>query len=212
MRWWFLAMLFGLAYPAPARTDEPLAADLIHADLPLFGSETENKWPQAFTADDGGFGCTSRVKFGIWKLSPAGRDDDDQWYGVRNYGVFHCWANVASSSEKAALGHVNVQPAFFVLLEISGTSELWALQLGARPGSDYVLLRRSVDKAIIGRFDVLQRDCSKTFRRKRPPLDILSTDYCAINTPQDLKSFARQMAKRPPLGHLVWVEDEKDGG
>jgi hypothetical protein len=211
MRCWILAMMIGLAWPAGAKTDDPLADDAIHADLPLFGTDTKNIWPQHFSSDNGDFGCTSRIKFGAWKLHRTDRDDDDaEWYAVRNYGVFHCFALVASADERAALRHATGRPSFFILLETSGNSELWALQIGARPGSDYLLLRRTADGGIIGAFDVLQRDCPAGFRRKGPPLDIATTSYCAINTPQDLKLLARQMAKRPALGHLVWAEGLKD--
>jgi hypothetical protein len=86
---------------------------------------------------------------------------------------------------------------------------LWALQTGARPGSDYVLLSRKPENGIVKRFDVLQRACPKSLMRKTESIDILLTDYCSVNSRSDLIVFARKMAKLPPLASLVWVEGEK---
>lgn len=184
------------------------AAWIIHADTPLFGSETEDKWPQAFTDQDGGgFGCASRVAFGDWEVRPADPDDEPYWYRISNYGVFHCWANVAEASERAALDHAAYLPSFFIPLGKAGASELWALQTGAVPGSDYLLLARVPEEGVIKGFTLLQRDCTGRAMRKGRPLDIIDTSYCHVATPADLRRMARQMAKRKPLGMLMLAMD-----
>ncbi len=206
MRHWFLSALILLATPAWAEEpEEELPAGMIlHADTPLFGDETEDKWPQAFTSDDGAsFGCASRVAFGDWKMQPSDPEEDPLWYRISNYGVFHCWANVAEAASNKELKHARRLLSFFILLDKSGGSELWALQLGALPGSDYLLFSRDGSDGMVDRFTVLQRDCPEENRREGHGLDILMTAYCHIGSREDLRQTAREMAKRKPVGTLV---------
>ncbi|WP_313335397.1 hypothetical protein [Sphingobium yanoikuyae] len=215
MRYCFLSALMLLAAPAWAEEpDEELPAGMIlHADTPLFGDESEDKWPQAFTSDDAKeFGCTSRVAFGDWQIQPSDPDEDSFWYRISNYGVFHCWANVAQAPSREALAHAVVAPSFFIFLGTQGATELWALQKGAVPGSDYLLLARERGDGIIRRFSLLQRDCTGQALRKGRQLDILNTRYCHVASPADLLAIARRMVKRQPLGILALVPDAKDDG
>lgn len=210
MRWFILAMLIGWFAPAAAQNADTdyRADDLIHADLPLFGSGTEDMWPQHIDTSDGDIGCTSRVAFGTWKLQWENDYRDPDWYRIANYGAFHCFALVSDAPDRKQLARRNTRPSFFILLDKTRDRELWALQLGGRPGSDYVLLSRKPDKGIIKRFDVLQRDCPVSFTRKGTQVEILITSYCAINSPNDLVTLARTMAKRPPLGSLTYIDDD----
>lgn len=216
MRSWVLAGLIGLAAPAAAQVvSEPPAEDLIHSDVPLYTDGTKEMWPQHFFDPDAIGGCTSRVAFGVWRYQDADNDEyDSGWQLFRNYGVMHCWAIFSSSEQREELLKAPAQPGFFVMIGKAGARELWLTQLGARPGSDYVLLSRTPAKGIIKRFEVLQRDCPKSMRRDPPNLDILITRYCAINSRGDLLALARRMVKLPPLGTLTWAADvpeDKDG-
>lgn len=191
---------------ACAKDAPELHDDLIHADIPLFGSG-DTKWPAHFTDGDD-FGCSSRVAFGDWLYQPSD-DDDASWYRITNYGVFHCFAIVRSADERADLAHAPFAYSFFVPLgEATARGkriELWALQQGARPGSDYLLLAREAGgDDIIKRFDVLQRDCPRENVREGPSLDTLLTRYCAINSKAALRALARRMATRPLLATLIW--------
>jgi hypothetical protein len=185
--------------------------DLIHADLPLYNFETENLWPRGFVGADS-FGCVSRVAFGDWVFRRAGvtEDDDAQWYRFRSYGAFHCFAIVASAYERAALEHADGKSSFFILLETINIDrtpvELWAIQIGGRPGSDYLLLSREPADGSVVAFNVLQTQCPARDVRDAGPLDILHTSYCAINSQSELVNLAREMARRPPLGTLALVE------
>ena len=207
-----LAVLLGLAAPAAAQdVTDPPAADLIHADLPLFGDGTEEMWPQHFTEADGDFGCNNRVAFGTWKLHFAGKSEDrfdDRWYRFANYGVFHCFALVSDAEKRHDLKTSTSQPSFFILIARTFDRELWVLQRGARPGSDYILLSRKPDTGVIKQFEVLQRACPDALKRKSAHIDILLTDYCAVNSRGDLIELARKMAKLPPLGSLTYVDED----
>ena len=59
-------------------------------------------------------------------------------------------------------------------------------------------------EAVIDRFEVLQRTCSRSQVRGGASLDILLTRYCAINTKGELIALARRMAKLPALGTLTF--------
>lgn len=195
------------AVPMAARAQEEPAADLLHADLPLFGDETKDKWPRAFTdVGSGDFGCTSRVRFGDWSFRETEYPDDESWFQFSNYGAFHCSANIAEASERASLEAASSRPGFFVLLDGRHDPELWALQIGARPGSDYILLSRPAGEGIVTSFSVLQRDCPAGSRRNGRPIDILTTGYCSIPSLDELLQLARSMAKRAPLGTLTLAE------
>jgi hypothetical protein len=193
--------------------DEEIARDLVHSDLPLFGGG-ENTWPHAFYSEDS-FGCTSRVAFGDWALRDIGAEGSDAvaWYRVLNYGTFHCWAMIGHAYERQDLENVDFRPSFFVLLgttEIEGaTIELWAIQFGARPGSDYLLLTRPQQSGAVEQFSVLQTECRRADVRDAGTLAILLTRYCAINSRADLLRLARHMAQRPARATLSRVEAQQ---
>lgn len=188
---------------------EEVYTDLIHSDVPLFGTGGENIWPRGFVNEDT-FGCTSRVAFGDWRLEHRNGDDPD-WYRFKNYGVMHCWANVGEAYEQSDLESANSRPAFFILLGTVGAGsdlrELWAIQLGARPGSDYMLLSRSPREGLIEEFEVLQTRCSLFDVREGPSLSILLARYCALNSQAEMLGFATEMSRLPPLGKLARLPD-----
>jgi hypothetical protein len=204
-----VALLLQLAAPVyGSDRDAAPADDLLHADLPLFDDETADKWPQSMGGD--AIGCSTRVAFGNWIYRPSSKDEDPLWYGFSNYGAFHCWALVGSANDEAGLATTDRRPSFFVLLSKDPKIELWALQMGASPGSDYLLLSRKPGSGIIRRFDVLQRDCPPSMLRRGRSIDILLTDYCAIDSRTSLIALAKAMSERPPLGHLTLSRDPSE--
>lgn len=211
------ALMFAAALldAPPVRSQEPfdtqIARDLVHSDLPLFDGDA-NMWPRPFYSDDS-FGCVSRVAFGDWALRESGseNDEDAEWYSIQNYGTFHCFALVGKASLREDLEGSEVSPAFFVFLGTTQVAnaemELWTLQIGTRPGSDYVLLARAPAEGAIRAFSVLQTRCPEASIRDAGALEILLTRYCAINTRAGLTRLARRMAHLPPLGTLSVVQD-----
>jgi len=191
----------------PSGDDEP-RQDLVHSDLPLFSSSTDIVWPQSFQ-DSESFGCASRIEFGIWVLR---REDpefgvDASWYLFANYGSIHCYAMVTEASLRDEVEQAPMRLSWFVPLgdvDVNGEArELWVIQIGARPGSDYLLLLRSPsDEGRITSFDMLQTDCPSELVRDAGALGIARTRYCSINDRPTFLAFARNMAKRPRLGIL----------
>jgi hypothetical protein len=207
------AMLVAALLFAPSVNGQSLdemASDLVHSDLPIFGRGGHNEWPQHFSDDDS-FGCTSRVAFGDWVFKEHGAEveDDVQWYRFSNYGIFHCWANTFRADERARLASADSHPSFFAFLgstSVNGSDiELWTVQIGARPGSQYLLLSRDPAERLIEKFNVLQTACPRANVRDAGSLDILLTRYCAVNSRGELIRFARRMAQRLPLGSLTRV-------
>ncbi len=194
-----------------------LADDLVHSDLPIFGRGGDNEWPQHFVSDDS-FGCTSRIDYGDWHFRKSGSKDEDDglWYRFSNYGAIHCWTNTFRAYERSRLDGADFHPSFFVLLgttSVSGSEiELWTVQIGSRPGSDYLLLSRAPAEALITKFNVLQSACPPANVRDVGSLDILLTRYCAINSRSELLGLARRMAQLPPLGTLARLPDKEDQG
>lgn len=195
---------------------DEMAGDILHSDLPIFGRGGDDEWPQHFYAEDS-FGCSSRVAFGDWVLRESGAEveDDVQWYRFSNYGVFHCWANTFRAYERAGLDGADFYPSFFAFLgrtSVDGRDiELWAVQIGARPGSQYLLLSRAPADGLIEQFSVLQTACPRANVRDGGSLDILLTWYCAVNSRTELVRLARRMAQRPALGTLTRVPaDDED--
>jgi len=208
-----LAVALLLAASAHGQALDEVAQDLVHSDLPIFGHGGDNEWPQHFY-DDESFGCTSPVAFGDWAFHERGAqtDEDVQWYRFSNYGVFHCWANTFRASERGGLDAAEAHPSFFVLLgkmSANGADiELWVVQIGAMPGSEYLLLSRDPGEGLVKKFNVLQTECPRGNVRDAGSLDILLTRYCAVNSRSEIERFARRMAQRPPLGTLTLMPDD----
>jgi len=192
-----------------AQDDVELEDILIHSDLPLWGSKSKNVWPQSFV-DDTSFGCASKIKFGDWKYTEG--EEIDSWFRLTNYGVFHCYLMVRKAYDRSNLKAKDWQPTYLIEIDQvkhgQKTLGLSILQLGARPGSDYILLAHDKSDDMVKTYYVLQRACSRKNTRTGPEMDILSTRYCAVNSKRELIRMAKKMAKRPPLGKLVFVTSE----
>lgn len=201
-----LALLF--APFVNGQSQDEMASDLLHSDLPIFGRGGDNEWPRHFYSDDS-FGCISRVAFGDWIFRESGDEDEGDvlWYRFSNYGVFHCWANTYRADERAQLDNADSRPSFFAFLgrtSVNGSDiELWTVQIGAMPGSEYLLLSRDPGEGVIEKFNVLQTECPRANVRDAGSLDILLTRYCAVRSRSELIRLARRMAQRSPLGTLT---------
>lgn len=216
-----IALAFAaLAFPARAEDPDELVAQEIHSSLPLYGFDWDNLWPRSFSEGDA-FGCAGRVRFGDWRFTPAAPDAEGDvfWARFSNYGVFHCAAVIRTEKERAALDAAKWRYGFFVMLgtaRLRGQSwELWALQQGTVPGSDYLLLaREATEPGLVDRFRVLQQRCPRAALREARNLDVWRTRYCAIDSRADLLALARRMLRLPPRGTLARVagaEEETEG-
>lgn len=214
------AMLAATLLVAPSVSGQPLEemeSDLLHSDLPIFRRSGDNQWPQHYQDDDS-FGCMSRVSFGDWAFRKHDSyvEDETFWYRFSNYGAFHCFANIFRADERSQLDGADPRPSIFAFLgstRVDGRDiELWAVQIGVMPGSEYLLLSRIPAEGAIEKFDVLQVACPRAGVRDGGLLDILLTRYCSVDSRSQLIRLARRMAHRPPLGTLTLVptEDEVD--
>ncbi|XUU61950.1 hypothetical protein ACRAQ6_06715 [Erythrobacter sp. HA6-11] len=144
-----------------------------------------------------------------WNEHPAA----GYWIKYGFAGGIHCFGVVRLAQGEHELEGAETQPVSFVPIGstmIEGReTELWVMQVGGRPGSEYTLLAKDSAQTDWTAFSVLQSECPRHFVRDAGPIDIMRTDYCAINSQQDLLRLAKSMAKRPPLGTLTLVPDEK---
>ena len=209
-------VLIGAASPPESSSDDEVFSELVHSDLPLFDDKTEQMWPQSFYDGDS-IGCVSKVASGDWVMHENGGNTSDisEWYRIDTRAAFECSTAFARADDRADLDEATSRPSFFILLEttaLGGTDvELWVAQIGARPGSDYLLLSRPKAEGIVKSFTALQAQCPKAHLRKGPSLHGFITHYCSINSQADLQRLARRMVQRPPLGTLTFVENSDDG-
>ncbi|HJS07964.1 MAG TPA: hypothetical protein VJ809_09900 [Pirellulales bacterium] len=198
--------------PVLAAENNEMIAERIHSTLPLYTFDWEQIWPRGFSSGDD-FGCTSRVAFGDWRFTPNAANDfgEQHWERFTNYGVFHCAAVMRTADERVNLDKAHWEYGFFVQLgtirKDSGIWELWALQKGTVPGSEYTLLARNPGEDMIERFTVLQQRCPAGRQLQAKGLDIWATRYCSINSRAELLALARKMAKLPTLGVIERVAD-----
>jgi hypothetical protein len=207
----WVAASIALTGPVQARRDAEVVVEPIHSSLPLYNFAWEDLWPRGFANGDT-FGCTSRIGFGDWRFTPAKTNlqQEEAWYRFSNYGVFHCAAVLARANARAKLGAAHWDYGFFVRLgkaRYQSTQwELWALQGGILPGSNYTLLAREQKKAgLIVKFRVLQQRCPSDMIRESRGLDVWSTRYCAIDSRAELLSLARRMLDLPGAGEIARV-------
>lgn len=191
-----------------AAEEQETVIERMHSDLPLYTFDWDQLWPRSFTDADS-FGCSSRVPFGDWQFTPSKSDENAEgsWYRFANYGVFHCAAVIQSAGERAELAGVASRHGFFVQLGRSRVQssdwDLWALQVGIIPGSDYTLLARPSGRpGRIEDFVVLQQRCPSGMIRQTKGMDIFSTRYCAINSRGALLGLSRRMLRYPAVGTI----------
>jgi hypothetical protein len=209
---WPLLLLLPLASAfALQQDDAEFYTDLIHSDLPLWGSDEKGVTPARFSDGDS-FGCALRVSSGDWKS--VSHEGDESWFRFRNYGAFHCAAMFSNADERDELKVAKSKYGYFVELghvRINGKErKLWAIQEGMRPGSDYRLLLQVSENGIIKSFELLQTQCPKANWRKGPEMDVWLVSYCAINSRDELIQLAKRMAMLKPVATITWADKIPD--
>lgn len=187
----------------------------IHSKLPLYTFKDEEFWPRSIDVPDAMAACATRIRHGDWQFKPSSLNElgEEYWLRLAHYGTFHCATNIQFASSLDELEDGELSRGFFARI---GTSifdgeewELWVLQEGTVPGSDYTLLARNPQSSgIIQQFRVLQRVCPD-IHVLETELDVWGTRYCAIDTREELISLATAMLQRPPLGVLELVSSDE---
>lgn len=223
MRWLLLLAAIFVVSPAQAQDEEYVfEAERIHAPVPLYTFDWEQVWPRSFSEGEGkdwSFGCESRVAFGDWRFTPNAQDEyaDPWWLRVSNYGVFHCAANLFEADEREELDDGQFSRGLFAMIgegSVKGREwEIWVLQEGFVPGSDYLLLAREPGgEDLVKAFTVLQSRCPRKSLREADGMDVWRTRYCAIESRAELLALARRMLREKPLGTLEWGGDKNEEG
>ena len=202
-------MIAGSLWLASGMASPASAQDLIHSDLPLWSERhAEQIWPKAFV-DGLSFGCAYNIQLGDWKFTGAAPSFLGEWLRFDTIGVESCAFLVGEGERQDGLDGATSKPAFLIDLGASETGQsgvgIWALQVGMRPGSDYLLLTSVASAKPVARFRILPVHCPATNRRFGESLAHLDNSYCAIGSRAELTALARQMAKLEPVGELKFV-------
>lgn len=212
-----LAALAAVSVHAQEEDEYEWESTLIHSDVPLYTYDWGDIWPQPMNDPKVIAGCESRIRFGDWEFTPNPEDEfgNSTWYRFSNYGAFHCATNIRAAYERDELDEGDFSRGFFARIGQATKEgeriELWVLQEGMLPGSDYLLLARSAaTDGVINEFTVLQSRCLKSWLRETENLDIWLTRYCAINSQKDMLAFAKRMLREPELGTLKLVPNEEE--
>ncbi len=130
--------------------------------------------------------------------------------------MLHCAANFYNADKREDLEEVTFTRGLFVRIGDEDVDEpkreLWVLQEGFVPGSDYLLLARDSNEDLVTSFTVLQRRCPIGAYREMLGMDVWTTGYCAINSDTDMYRLANAMLKLPPLGELTMQKDPEAKG
>jgi hypothetical protein len=171
---------------------------VLRSDLPLWPDGRTEVWPQSFSNDDG-FGCASLFEIGDWRLGGATPDGADDWVRIGHYGAFHCANTYATARNRLGLGNAGHDLTFLASLGVSGAEELFAVQIGLRGGSRYILLAATKPgpRERPKKFRVLDPDCPRSMVRRGGMIDLWITDYCVARNAGDIRRVAFRGAAKP---------------
>ncbi|MBL6854729.1 MAG: hypothetical protein ISS15_09720 [Alphaproteobacteria bacterium] len=183
---------------------------LIRSDLPLPIGSDQKEYPIPCNTDKS-FGMCSRFALGDWKTQPAECGDPDCafWTRLEIASVIDGGYAYGTANTQAALGG-NFEPVAIIKLEPDRSSTLFAIQVGYRGGSTYILLSTPPRDGLIKNATVLEPRCMALphveSRQRHEPL-FLRTDYCAVNSMKALVAIARDAMNRAPAATMTWVAD-----
>ena len=195
----------------------PVAAGpalLVKADVPLWSENHPDVWPRALGGDR--IGYASIFPFGDWRridrkcTAEVGSADCESWWRLELASLFHGGYSLGFAEMRAQLASRS-RGDIAVIAELGATrgdQKLFAVQVGFRGGSEYILLSAPATPAV-KQATVLDPRCEdagphSTIRRG-PFSSMFITDYCAVRDREGVLLMARAAANRPPLATLEWV-------
>ena len=201
---------------------------IIRSDLPLWGEADDGVWPLAFF-DKNELGQKSIFALGDWRRRDgdcigdvSSMDQCISWFRLEIYGVIHGGYVINQAYEKGGLNTAQSEPSVIAELGrapgVNSGTMLYAIQIGFRRGSDYLLVAAPAENAI-RHLSILAVDCSGGERswvkfgyRMRELSDSarfmtgFKTDYCVVKNRDALRNLAIQALNRPPAGAMDWFE------
>jgi len=114
-----------------------------------------------------------------------------------------------TANTQGSLGS-HFEPAAIVKLEPDRSSTLFAIQVGYRGGSTYILLSAPPSDGLVKTATILEPRCMPlphVEARQRHESLFLRTDYCAVNSMEALVVIARDALNRAPAATMTWVVD-----
>lgn len=202
-----LAMLLG----SPAYADA-----LIRSDLPLSPREDQSIWPANCEPQPvDALAMCSRFSLGDWEIrwagcsEPAGRCGGYAELSI--FSVIDGFYTYAEGKTRGALaGHGD--PALIFKLEPGTDSTLYALQIGFRGGSRYVLPSVTGGDARIDHASILDTGCPAlpgVHARGVHAAGFFREDYCVVDSMAALIAVGREALNRAPAGTMSFVGSAK---
>jgi hypothetical protein len=194
----------------------PALAQDLRADSPLWTYDAEPNealFPRSFHDADT-FGCLHTIRTGIYRRTSTESSWTDYWR-LDNYGVFHCAIVFGEGDDPEEADEAFSDYAWVVELdtitEQNGIeTELLALQIGVRSGSEYVLLRRR--KGDMERLELLAPECPPDAERRTATIDVWRQDVCVVTSQDQLRAMARVAHGRPAVGQLEFAPPSPEDG
>lgn len=192
------------------------AAGVLRSDLPLWSESNKGVWPSDCSSENSIAKC-SIFAMGDWRRTEADCADAEphclSWVRLQMTAVFHARFGYSSAPRREELDLALSEISIIAPLNTSSVPRrLYALQIGFRGGSRYILL--SVERARdhpIRHLTVLDPRCDRTIPgvrvRKAKFSSSYITEYCVAETKSALLGLAQAALNRPPLATLDWIAD-----
>lgn len=204
----FLTALLLTLLAAPALADGYVP---LRSDLPVLKGRPDAIWPQV-SVDDSGFSAASIIALGDWKRTESNcfeGESCESWLRLDIMSIFHGGYVIAQASSRDDLDATG-EPGRIAELgggSTVGGANLFAIQIGIRGGSAYILVS-APDETPIKHLTVLDSDCAHSGAarlRDAGAVAALYTSYCVVDSWAALKRLAVAALNRPPLAKLEFA-------
>jgi hypothetical protein len=207
-----------LAIGALMATTHNARAELwLRSDLPLSGTPGTTSWPQPCPETDRNvIAMCARFALGIWReqFANCGADHSDQcqqWMKLEIYSLTDGGLSYWEAYRRDGFGDSSDPAAIIELSSPSDVVGLYAIQIGFRGGSRYLLVSASRNGRPITRASILDVRCpigarDARMRKARYPTFFLP-DYCVVDSVGALRRMAQEALNRSPFATMEWVEN-----
>jgi hypothetical protein len=205
------ALAFALALTATGAAADPW----VRADIPVKTKDWQEPWPRGCSSKDEIAMC-SRFETGNWRvrLTECGTACE-HWATLRFFSAIDGGYTYGEGyAEEPGAEPQGAEPAYIIPLAREGVGGvgLYALEVGFRDGSRYILLSTRNDGAMIDRASVLDTRCPvhmKGVEQRKSSRRFFFTEYCAVSSVEALEAMAREALGRAPYATMEWVRQPK---
>lgn len=199
-----VGFLFLAAVPALAQDT------VLRSDLPILATRNQPAWPQSCgEKSKNEISMCSSFALGDWKEQPtncfgSALDKCAFWVRLEIFSVLDGGYVYSEANDRAGLPWTG---DIAEIIELVPSSGLYAIRVGARGGSKYILL--SAHGAPIKEASILDAQCpehSKEAERRDGASLIVRTDYCNVHNMDGLIKIGLEALNRAPFATLRYIE------